>query len=205
MISKEELGKLVKKAREIKSKEIGRRYTQKMLADDINKSQGYIGDIESGRTYPTLVVLGDIAKACGVPISFFSDIEKQIDHYINEKLNDYPTEVHELVKKALKQRNDLKLDFLSGLEKDGIYVEGFKKKDPLLIAAEDFIPYNVENLPIVGIIRAGEPILATENIEGYFPTDKRFLNPTREYFYLHVKGDSMDKEFQEGSLLLVQG
>jgi len=77
LISKEELAKLIKEAREMKSKAIGRRYTQKMLADDINKSQSYIGDIESGRTYPTLVVLGDIVQACGVP-GLFSDIEKKI-------------------------------------------------------------------------------------------------------------------------------
>jgi repressor LexA len=60
------------------------------------------------------------------------------------------------------------------------------------------------NLPVVGTIRGGEPILAIQNIEGYFPTDKRFLRPGHEYFYLRVKGDSMDKEFPEGSLVLVQ-
>jgi repressor LexA len=60
------------------------------------------------------------------------------------------------------------------------------------------------NLPVVGTIRGGEPILAIQNIEGYFPTDKRFLRPGHEYFYLRVKGDSMDKEFPEGSLILIK-
>lgn len=206
MVSKEELGKLIKKAREFKSKEIGRRYTQKMLADDINKSQGYIGDIESGRTYPTLIVLGDIAQACGLPVSFFSDIERHIDDYLAEKLSEYPAEVHEIVKKAMRQRSDIRLDFLNGLEKDSIRVEGFLQKKPTLM--EDTIPYipysNVENIPIVGIIRAGEPILATQNFEGYLPTDKQFIKSGGEYFYLRVKGDSMDKEFQEGSLVLIK-
>ena len=71
ILSKEELGKLVKEARKIKSEKIGKRYTQLMLAKDINKSQGYIGDIESGRTYPTYKVLSDISEACNVPLSFF--------------------------------------------------------------------------------------------------------------------------------------
>jgi len=60
------------------------------------------------------------------------------------------------------------------------------------------------NLPVVGTICGGEPILAIQNIEGYFPTDKHFLNPGHEYFYLRVKGDSMDREFPDGSLVLIQ-
>lgn len=75
VLSKEELGKLVKEARKIKSEKIGKRYTQVMLANDIDKSQGYMGDIESGRTYPTFRVLSKIAEACGVPFSFFGDTE----------------------------------------------------------------------------------------------------------------------------------
>ena len=126
MISKEELGKLIKAARETKSKEIAKRYTQKMLADDIRKSQGYIGDIESGRTYPTLVVLGDIAVACGVPLSFFSDIEKQIDEYVEVKLGDYPAETQEMVKNYIRTGNE-RLDFLGGQKQHDITLEGFPR------------------------------------------------------------------------------
>ncbi|KZL91776.1 helix-turn-helix domain protein [Clostridium magnum DSM 2767] len=63
----------MKGARKIKSEKIGKLYTQKMLASDLNKSQSYIGDIESGRTYPSFVLLTQIADACGVSISFFQD------------------------------------------------------------------------------------------------------------------------------------
>jgi transcriptional regulator with XRE-family HTH domain len=72
VLSKDELGKLVKEAREIKSKKLGKRYTQVMLCKDIGKSQGYIADIESGRTYPAFKVLSKIAEACDVPFIFFS-------------------------------------------------------------------------------------------------------------------------------------
>jgi transcriptional regulator with XRE-family HTH domain len=72
VLSKDELGKLVKEARKIKSKNIGKRYTQVMLCKDIGKSQGYIADIESGRTYPAFKVLSKIAEACQVPFLFFS-------------------------------------------------------------------------------------------------------------------------------------
>ncbi len=71
ILSKKDLGLLIKTARKYKSKKIQRPYTQKMLADDIQKSQGHIGDIESGRTYPSFMTLNKIAEACEVHMSFF--------------------------------------------------------------------------------------------------------------------------------------
>lgn len=60
------------------------------------------------------------------------------------------------------------------------------------------------NVPIVGSVRAGTPILAQDNIEGYQPTFKDNLCSNKEYFYLRVQGDSMNLEFSEGSLLLIE-
>lgn len=68
---KKNLGLLVKLARNNKSKNINKKYTQLMLAQDIGVSQSYIGDIESGRAYPSISVLVSIAEACGVPFDFF--------------------------------------------------------------------------------------------------------------------------------------
>lgn len=78
VLSKEDLGKLIKKARELKSKLIAERYTQAMLANDVGVSRSYLGDIESGRTYPSYRLLQKIASACGVPLSFF-DEQKEND------------------------------------------------------------------------------------------------------------------------------
>ncbi|MGE5627599.1 MAG: helix-turn-helix domain-containing protein [Solirubrobacterales bacterium] len=71
IVSKKELGLLIKKARSLKSDKYGNLYTQKMLAENIEKSQSYVGDIESGRTYPSFVMLLNIAQACEVSINFF--------------------------------------------------------------------------------------------------------------------------------------
>ena len=46
------------------------------------------------------------------------------------------------------------------------------------------------NVPIVGTVAAGTPILAQENIEEYFPIPVEML-PNKEIFMLRVKGDSM--------------
>jgi repressor LexA len=46
------------------------------------------------------------------------------------------------------------------------------------------------NVPVLGNVAAGMPILATENIENYFPIPAEFM-PNQDVFMLHVKGDSM--------------
>lgn len=71
---------------------------------------------------------------------------------------------------------------------------------------EDLVPYtpNTIRLPIVGVIKAGEPILSQENIEGFFSIDSSVINTEKEYFMLRVTGDSMDKEFKEGDMLLIE-
>lgn len=87
VMSKKEMGNLIKNARKLKSKNSGKRYTQEMLANDLNLSRGYIGDIENGRTYPNYVLLSKISEICGVPLSYFDEnIEEQIKDATNREL-----------------------------------------------------------------------------------------------------------------------
>ena len=46
------------------------------------------------------------------------------------------------------------------------------------------------NVPLIGSVAAGQPILAEENIENYFPIPVEFL-PNESIFMLRVKGESM--------------
>ena len=62
----------------------------------------------------------------------------------------------------------------------------------------------VRRVPLVGSIRAGEPILATENIESYVMVDSIGLCSSKYYFALSVKGDSMNKLFPEDTTLIVE-
>lgn len=63
---------------------------------------------------------------------------------------------------------------------------------------------NFVKIPVVGVIRAGDPILAEANILGYEYTDKKDLNGD-EYFYLKVTGDSMNNSrIEDGDLVLVR-
>ena len=48
----------------------------------------------------------------------------------------------------------------------------------------------VVNVPLIGQVAAGQPLLAVENITGYFPIPAEFI-PKEEVFMLNVKGESM--------------
>ncbi|KEI00090.1 helix-turn-helix domain-containing protein [Clostridium botulinum] len=111
-LSKKKLGQLLKQARNFKSDIIGKHYTQRMLADDINRSQSYIGDIESGRTYPSFSTLNDIAEACGVPVSYFQDyddINYNIDTFIKSQLNILSETELSAIREAIKNDPNIKL------------------------------------------------------------------------------------------------
>ena len=46
-------------------------------------------------------------------------------------------------------------------------------------------------IPLIGQVQAGLPVLAAEQIEGYIPFAPSSYSPDKEYFALHVRGDSM--------------
>ena len=88
---------------------------------------------------------------------------------------------------------------------------GYIRRDPTKPRAIEIIDDNFNltrrelvNVPIVGTVTAGEPILAVENIEGYFPMPVDRL-PNAETFLLKVQGESMvNAGILDGDLVLVE-
>lgn len=66
------------------------------------------------------------------------------------------------------------------------------------------MPDNAVPIPVVGKISAGLPILANENIERYEFAPSSLINKNFNYFYLTVIGDSMNRKFNDGDIVLVQ-
>lgn len=61
------------------------------------------------------------------------------------------------------------------------------------------------DIPLVGLVTCGMPILARENIEGYIPVSITLARPGSKYFLLRASGDSMNKAgINDGDLLLVR-
>ena len=60
------------------------------------------------------------------------------------------------------------------------------------------------NVPIIGRVAAGEPILADQNIENYFPIPMEYM-PNNPTFMLKVKGESMiNAGILSGDMVLVK-
>ena len=64
--------------------------------------------------------------------------------------------------------------------------------------------HEVVNVPLVGTVAAGQPILAAENIESYFPIPAEYIS-NHDTFMLKVKGDSMvNAGIFDGDRIMVQ-
>jgi repressor LexA len=85
--------------------------------------------------------------------------------------------------------------------------KGFIRKMPYGSRAIEIVGFSSNqtvSVPLLGRVRAGEPILAIENIEGYFNLDRSFAS-SKDVFLLRVQGDSMiDAHIQDGDFALVK-
>lgn len=118
----------------------------------------------------------------------------EILEYLKECIltNGYPPSVREICSAVNLRSTSSVHSHLSTLEKNGYIRRDSSKTRAIEIIDDEFNPSRREiaNIPIVGTVAAGQPILAEENIEGYFPIPTEFL-PNNQVFMLKVKGDSM--------------
>ena len=64
---------------------------------------------------------------------------------------------------------------------------------------------NITEVPILGVVAAGRPIMAEENWEGVLPIHSSFIKKNRQYFALRVRGDSMkDAGIMENDMAVIQ-
>lgn len=60
-------------------------------------------------------------------------------------------------------------------------------------------------VPLVGSVACGAPLLAEENIEAMIPVSTKIANPSQRYFFLRAVGDSMNQAgIQDGDLVLIR-
>lgn len=123
-----------------------------------------------------------------------SDKQREILEFMkNEILNKgYPPTVRDICEAVNLKSTSSVHSHLETLEKNG-YIH----RDPTKPRAIEIIDDNfnltrreVVNVPLIGQVAAGEPILAEENIENYFPIPAEFM-PNEQSFMLKVKGESM--------------
>ena len=95
---------------------------------------------------------------------------------------------------------------LETLEKNGYIRRDPTKPRTIEIVDDNFNLTRREmiNVPLLGTVAAGQPLLAVENIENYFPIPMEHL-PNNQVFMLKVKGESMiNAGILDGDMVLVE-
>lgn len=129
--------------------------------------------------------------------------QQRIYEYLEERMQTgYPPSVREICQAVgLKSTSSVQAN-LDALERAG-YIE----RDPMLKRSIRLVTNgddNVTNVPIVGTVTAGMPILAVEQIEGYLPYSGR-VSSDKPLFALKVRGDSMiNAGIFDGDIIVVE-
>ena len=123
-----------------------------------------------------------------------TDKQREILEYIKEMIlkKGYPPAVREICEAVHLKSTSSVHAHLETLEKNGYIRRDPTKPRAIEICDDSFqlVRNEMTSIPIIGTVAAGQPILAAENIEGYFPVPVDMV-PNAETFILKVKGDSM--------------
>lgn len=120
--------------------------------------------------------------------------QSEILEYIKSQIlnKGYPPSVRDICTAVNLKSTSSVHAHLETLEKNG-----YIRRDPTKPRTIEIIDDNfnltrreVVNVPLIGQVAAGQPLLAVENISSYFPIPAEFL-PNEETFMLKVKGESM--------------
>jgi len=97
-------------------------------------------------------------------------------------------------------------DHLTALRKKGLLKQGDKKSRTMeLVKTEKEGMEDFTDIPILGTVAAGRPIMAVENMDGSIKMHRSLLNKNAKYFALRVKGDSMEEAgIIDGDLAVIE-
>ena len=134
--------------------------------------------------------------------------QQEILAFIKETIlnKGYPPTVREICEAVRLKSTSSVHSHLETLEHNG-----YIRRDPTKPRAMEILDdgfglarRELVQVPVVGTVAAGQPILAEENIEDYFPVPANIL-PNSQTFMLRVKGDSMvNAGIFEGDQIIVE-
>lgn len=134
--------------------------------------------------------------------------QQEILEYIKNQIlqRGFPPAVREICEAVNLKSTSSVHSHLETLEKNGYIRRDPTKPRAIEILDDTFNLTRREmvNVPIIGQVAAGQPILAEENIEDYFPFPAERM-PNKQTFLLKVKGESMiNAGILDGDYVLVE-
>ena len=134
--------------------------------------------------------------------------QQEILEYIKNTIlkKGYPPAVRDICEAVKLKSTSSVHSHLSALEEKG-YIHRDPTKPRAIEILDDTFNFNrkeMVNIHVIGTVAAGEPILAVENIENYFPIPAEFM-PNEQTFILQVQGESMvNAGILDGDYILVE-
>ena len=134
--------------------------------------------------------------------------QEEILEYIKSQILErgFPPAVREICEAVHLKSTSSVHSHLETLEKNG-YIHRDPTKPRAIEILDDtfnFTRREMVNVPIIGRVAAGEPLLAQQNIENYFPIPAEMM-PNKQTFLLQVQGESMiNAGILNGDYILVQ-
>ncbi len=120
--------------------------------------------------------------------------QSEILEYIKAEVlqKGYPPSVRDICEAVSLKSTSSVHAHLETLEKNGYIRRDPSKPRAIEIVDDNFNLTRRElvNVPLIGTVAAGQPLLAVENIDNYFPIPQEYL-PNQQTFLLRVKGESM--------------
>ena len=134
--------------------------------------------------------------------------QTEILEYIKSQIlnKGYPPSVRDICAAVNLKSTSSVHAHLETLEKNGYIRRDPSKSRTIEIIDDNFnlVRREVVNVPILGQVAAGQPLLAVENVSNYFPIPSEYL-PNEETFMLTVKGESMvNMGIYEGDQIIVK-
>lgn len=133
-----------------------------------------------------------------------NETQRKIYEFLLERLQDgVPPSVREIgANVGLKSTSSVQACL------DALESEGFISRDPMLKRSIRIVGQqeaaSIKQVPILGTVTAGAPILAVEQIEGYLPYSG-FASSDKSLFALRVRGESMlNAGIHDGDLVVVE-
>lgn len=120
-------------------------------------------------------------------------IQAKLDNVHNfvksyQNKNGYPPSVREIAA-ALGIKSTATVHYYLNKLKEGGVITKNANKNRAIALTEETLPF--VSVPLVGTVTAGTPILAVENLDGYYPLPSEFARDDESSFMLRVRGDSM--------------
>lgn len=123
--------------------------------------------------------------------------QKEILQYIYDEVHEqgYPPTVREIGEAVNLSSTSTVHEHIKRLEKSGFIIKDSSKPRAIEITAAGLevlgVSPDMDQIPMLGVVTAGEPITAVEEASDFFPLPNDLSNENRDLFMLTIRGDSM--------------